>query len=227
VCGVYLGELSFMRYRLFKATRLIHSVQQLKIGITSLDEVRQLSDQYGGRFYQDEGPIVLPPNGASYVLNVWSPYLLIRDNAFPMLGPGLRVWLVSATLGVEGNHLSRVSLRIIVKRSDNLDLESEVSVTTRNLAAPEEVSYYVGEPHVTGSPTEALQAELRPSASFVERTKAFDINTNCLTSFRECRHVCEVSPSAWNDLGEHRLRYDDGREKVIDAECRQTLSKTK
>jgi hypothetical protein len=225
--GVYLGELSFMHSRYSKAARLINSVQQLKIGITSSDEVRQLSERYGGRFYPDEGPKVLSPTGASYGLGVSSPYLLIRDDTYSMLGPGLRRWLVSATLYVRDGHLSEASLRLLVKRSDDLVLESKVLVTRRTLAALEGTSYFVHEPHMTGPPTEDLSVELSPMASLEERKKAFDISTKCLTSFRECRHVCEVSPSAWKDLGEHRLSYEDGREKVVDAECRQSLSHTK
>jgi hypothetical protein len=225
--SAYLVELSFMYSRYSKATQLINSVQQLRIGITSFDEVRRLSERFGGTFYPAEESKFLPSEGARYALDVFSPYLSLGDNTYPMLGPGLRIWLVSATLYVDGGHLTGIFLRTMVRRSDSLNLSTHVSVTSQTLAAPEGVSYYVGEPDVTGPPTEALHVELRPNASSEERKKAFGINKNCLTSFHECRHVCELSPSAWNDLGDHRLRYDDGREKLVDAECRQRLSSAK
>ena len=227
VLGTYLGELSYMRHRYSKATQLINSVQQLKIGITSSDQVRQLSERYAGRFYADEGSDTHSPTNGSYLLQVWSPYLLIRDNVVSMKGPGLRLWVVSADIQVVDDRLSGLSLRLATRVSNNLDLTSAVSVSTRTIRAPEGTTYFVAEPHVTGPPTEALHIELSPKASSEERKKAFDFNSSCLTSFRECRNVCEISPDAWNDLGEHRLRYDDGREKVVDAECRQRLSQTK
>jgi hypothetical protein len=227
MCSAYFGELCFMRYRCAEAVRLINSVQKLKIGGTSSEEVRQLSERFGGEFHSGDGSNALAPNPSSYVLTVWSPYLLIRGNALPMPGPGLRIWGVMATLYIEDGHLAEVYLMLAVKRSDELDLSSNVKVRNKLMIGPEGVSYYVVEPHVTGPPTEALEAEVSPEASSEERRKAFDFNTKCLTSLRECRHVCEISPSAWKDLGEHRLRYEDGREKVVDAECRQSLSRIK
>jgi hypothetical protein len=224
VCGIYLGELSFMRHRYSKATQLINSVQELKIGITSSDEVRQLSERFVGTFYPHEGADAHAPTNGSYLLRVWSPYLLIRDNIFSIKGPGLRLWLVSADLHVVDHHLSRLSLSLATKTPSNVDLTSEVTLATQMLRAPDGANYYVVQAHVTGPPTEALRIEISPKASLQERKKAFDFNTNCLMSFSACRHVCELSPNAWNDLGDHRLRYDDGGEKVVDAECRQSLS---
>lgn len=227
VCSAYLGELCFMRYRCARAVRLIESVRKFKIGVTSSEEVRQLSERYGGEFHPAQSTNVPLTNAQSYVLTVWSPYVLIRGNALPMPGPGLRIWGVMAMLYIEDGHLAEVHLMVAVRRSDGLDLSSNVEVRKNLMVGPEGATYYVVEPHVTGPPTEALRAEVSPGASSEERRKAFDFNTNCLTSFRECRHVCEVSPGAWKDLGEHRLRDGDGQEKAVDAECNQSLSGTK
>jgi hypothetical protein len=126
VCSSYLGELCFMGYRLARAAQLINSVRELKIGVTSSEEVRQLSERFGGEFNLGEGSNALVPNPPSYVLTVWSPYVLIRDNAFPLPGPGLRIWGVMATLYVKDGHLAEVYLMVVVRRSDKLDLSSNV-----------------------------------------------------------------------------------------------------
>jgi hypothetical protein len=225
--SVYFGELCFMRYRCAKAARLIDSVQRLKIGVTPAEEVRQLSERYGGEFYAADNSSVFGPNPPRYDLSVWSPYLLIRDTAFSMPGPGLRIWGVSATLYIKNGKLAEVYLSLMVRRSDELDLSSSVAVRNKLLAGPEGVSYYVVEPHVTGPPTEALHAELSPGASPEEQRKAFEFNPNCLVAFRECRHVCEISPSNWKALEERRRSRGEIRERIIDIECRQSLSGTK
>jgi hypothetical protein len=158
---------------------------------------------------------------------VTSPYISFRDHYFRPVGPGIRFWSVSANLSVKDGYLSESSLEVSVQRSDDVDLTSDLSLTSELLLGPAGDSYYVKEPHVTGPPTEALHVNITPEASFDERRKAFDLGMRCLTSLRECRHVCELSPRAWPDLGDHRLFYEDGHEKIVEAECEKSLAHNK
>jgi hypothetical protein len=227
VCGIYLVELCCVWYRYHVAVRLVNSVRELRVGVTSTDEVRQLSERFGGRFYPSEPTeLLLPQASPSYAVMISSPYISFRDHFFPFLGPGIRFWAVSANLGVEGGHLSEIRLEVHVQRADQVGLSSNVSVTNKISRDPD-ATYYVSEAHVTGPPTEALQVAITPDASSEERRKAFDFAVGCLTSLRQCHHTCELSPSAWPDLGDHRMYYEDGREKVVEAECENSLANKK
>lgn len=228
--AVYFVELSFVHVRYIEAARLVDSVRTLRIGVTTSEEVRQLSERFGGRLYP-VGPVTrksLPVEAnPTYFLMVTSPYISFREHYFRAVGPGIRLWSVSANLSVKDGYLSESSLEVFVQRSDDVDLKSHISVTSKLLLGPEGDSYYVKEPHVTGPPTEALHVNITPEASFDERRKAFDFGMRCLTSLRECRHVCELSPSAWPDLGDHRLFYEDGHERIVEAECEKNLAHNK
>ncbi|MGH9681778.1 MAG: hypothetical protein ACRD4Y_17665, partial [Candidatus Acidiferrales bacterium] len=159
-----------------------------------------------------------------YLVSVQSPSLTFGESIHVL--PGRRRWGVSAYLPIEDGYLSSVTFDLGVFRADGLMLNPEVVLTGKErLLAPDGVSYFVHQPVVSGPPTEMIKVELRPNASADERKKAFDFNFSCLTRFRECRHVCELLPNAWKDLHpESRIHYGDGREKVIDSECRDRLN---
>lgn len=228
--GVYVIELSFVRVRYFEAARLVDSVRGLRIGVSTSEDVRQLSERFAGKLYP-VGPLIrrsLPVESSpTYFLMVTSPYIAFRDHYFHPVGPGIRFWSVAANLSVKDGYLSESSLEVSVQRSDDVSLISHLSVTSELLVGPPGYSYYVIEPHVTGPPTEALHVNITPDANFDERRKAFVLGMRCLTSLRECRHVCELSPSAWPDLGDHRLFYEDGHEKIVEAECEKSLAVNK
>lgn len=225
---VYIVELGLVRFKSAKAARLVDSVRTLKIGVTTSDQVRQLSERFGGTLYAG-GPVIrnsLPvPASPTYFLIVASPRISLRDRCLSPLGPGLRWWAVTVNMSVEDGHLSEYFLDVVVQRSDGVELDSRVSATEELLiGSPEASSYFVHEPHVTGPPTEALDVNITPQASPEERDKAFGFDLGCLTSLRQCGHVCQLSPSAWPDLREHRQSYEDGREKVVSAECENALA---
>ena len=213
-------SLEWQRCRLIK--KLITDVQQLRVRLTSEDEIQALSRKYGGTYTSagKQGDFDQP---AYYLVAVRSPLLIIGEK-FRAL-PGRRAWVAQAYLPVENGHLSRVYFDVGAFRSDGMALSASVRLTgSKPMAAPEGVSYYVYEAHVTGPPTESLNVELSPAATAEERRKGFNFNLSCMTGFRECRHVCEVMPTAWKDFPvERRLQYSDGREKVIDSECRERL----
>jgi hypothetical protein len=198
--------------------KLSTDVERLRVSQTTEAEIQRLAQKYGGEYSG-------PKNGAdssqpaNYVVSVWNPGFYIGGvkRAFP----GRRLWGAVAYLPVENGMLSEVHFGIGVHRADELALDASVVMTGRKpLAAPEGLSYFVHQAHVTGPPTESLIVELSSAATPEERRKGFDFNLACLTGFRECKHVCEVMPTAWKDLPlERRIQYGDGQEKVTDPEC--------
>ena len=229
--GVYVVELSFVRFRYIEAARLINSVGRLKIGVTTSDEVRQLSERFGGALYPGNREIRrFKPIGPTphYSVMVSSPFVSFRDRYIHPVGPGIRFWTVSADLKVENGYLSEIFLRIFAQRADDFELTSELSITKELIDfEPPDVFYEVKEAHVTGPPAEALEINVTPNADADERRKALDFDLRCLISLRECRHACQLSPRAWPDLGERRLHYPDGRENLIKAECEKSLAEIK
>jgi hypothetical protein len=222
VCVVYVSVYGIEWRRRIEIQHLLADAQALRVGVTTADEVRELSQKYGGKF-------LLPVSGATdaqaSICNIFlsNPQLEIAREARVL--PGRRLWDAVLVLAVRDGLLRRADLRFIIRRSDGFLLFAHTGLLEKGPPTPpEETSYLVTEPRLTGPAGEPLDVELRLGATAEERKKAFDFNLSCLTGLRECRHVCEVMPSAWRDLPlERRIHYDDGREKRVDEECRQRI----
>jgi hypothetical protein len=220
VCLIYVFDYGIEWHRRMTLQHLVASVEALRVGHTTEAEVRELSERYRGRFVPagEPGPQAQQP--ASYIISFSSPRLTIAASGHTL--PGLRLWEVSLFLTVRKELLSEGYLRFLVIRSDGVVLAPLVSMAGQDpLLAPEGVTYFVTKLNVTGPPAEALHVELSPAATAEETRRAFNFNFSCLTAFRECRHICEVLPDAWKDLPPERRPPWDGREKLVDAECRE------
>jgi hypothetical protein len=197
-------------------------VKRLRVGVTTEAEIQTLSQKYKGTYSKaaKHGDSEEP---AHFSVAIWSPMVAVRQSYKTL--PGRRVWGALAYLPIESGYLSRAYLAVGSLRSDGLELSASVRLAgSTPSAAPEGVSYYVYEAHVTGPPTESLNVELGPAATNVEYGKSFDFNLSCLTDLRECRHVCELMPTAWKDLpSERRIQYSDGRDKAMDSECQKRV----
>jgi hypothetical protein len=194
---------------------LVQSIKTLQVGVTTDEEVRALSERYGGRF-APEGTFT-EPRTSTYSLGFSSPYLQGADGLHTL--PGRRLWIADVELVIRDRRLVRTNIRFMVMRSDEYVLMSGVDVAQRGPSYPaESANYEVFEPHVTGNLNEGLKVLLSPEATTAERDKAFRINFSCLTALRECRHPCDVLPEAWHDL---RARHPGERGDSMDADCRQ------
>ena len=200
------------------AQELCADVQQLRVGTTTEAEVQRLSRKYNGTFTSSDSD-----QPAHYLVSIWSPLLIVGQHYYVL--PGRRTWGAQAYLPIENGHLSRAYYALSSFRSDGLELSGSARLTgSQPFAAPEGVSYYVHQAHVTGPPTESLIVELSPAATPQEHKKGFDFNFSCLTGFRECKHVCELMPTAWKDLPvDRRIQYSDGPDKMMDSECRERV----
>lgn len=215
---LYLAGFTLEWHRTQISRSLVGELQRLEVGRTTEAQIRKLSDQFGGRYspVSIENEIQQP---ACYQVGVSSPYMMIAGSTRTL--PGLRLWELGALLEVEDGYLSNLRISLNVFRSDAFLLHSETDLTGSNpLGAPDGVSYYVSEAHITGPPGEALVVDLGPTATMEEREKGFGFNFRCLTALRECRHVCDTMPSAWRDLSpRRRLTYEDGSPVNDYREC--------
>jgi hypothetical protein len=215
VCLTYICEYAMEWHRRERLEVLVQSIKTLQVGVTTDEEVRALSERYGGRF-APEGTFT-EPRTSTYSLGFSSPYLQGADGLHTL--PGRRLWIADVELVIRDRRLVRTNIRFMVMRSDGYVLMSGVDVAQRGPSYPAEwASYEVFEPHVTGNLNEGLKVLLSPEATTAERDKAFHINFSCLTALRECRHPCDVLPEAWHDL---RARHPGERGDSMDADCRQ------
>ncbi len=213
-CLTYVCEYAIEWHRRERLEALVRSIKNLQVGVTSDEDVRALSERYGGRF-SPEGTFT-EPRTSTYSLGFSSPYLRGADGYHTL--PGRRLWMAGVELVIRDRRLIRTFVRFMVMRSDGYVLMSGVEVAQRGPSYPPEwASYEVFEPHVTGNPNEGLKVLLSPEATAAEKDKAFQINFSCLTALRECRHPCDVLPEAWQDL---RSRHPGARGDSMDADCR-------
>jgi len=212
---IYACEYAVERHRRNVAERLIREIRRLEVGATTESEVNRLLDRFGEHLSVQKATSSSNPNESSALLGFSTPYLIIARE--PRTLPGRRPWLINALLVVKDQRLSEVYISFLIKRSDGVFLDSVIDLGERDLTSGER-SYFVSEPHVTGPPSEALKVHLGQQATNTERSRGFDINFSCLTALRECRHVCDVMPDAWQDLIE---RYPSGRGKQADADCQR------
>jgi len=220
--SAFIFAFAYAHHRGEEVKQLIGDMQQIKSGMNSDEELGKLSKKYGGTFYTASGHEEPRRTDGRYELRISGPFIVIRNHFFHV--PGQRPWTVLATFDVNDGTLDGALLVAAVMRSDGVILQGFTGINFKNLFRNLEPSYAVLEPHITGPPTEAVNVHLRPGATAEQIRRAFDINFQCLTGLRGCQHVCELMPSAWEDLPlEKRLHYADGHENVIDSECRTAL----
>ena len=207
--SLYIGGYALECHRAQFAGALVEQLRHLETGKATEFQIKRLAEQFDGKYsetHQENGM----RRPASYDFEIFAPYALIAGSAHTL--PGRRLWGMIASLQVEHGFLKELYLSLVVFRSDDFELNSTVLLSSASrFISLDGASYYVHEAHITGPPGEALRVELSPAASVDEYRKGFDFNLSCLTSLRECRHVCDTFPSAWKDLTPgHRLTYEDG-----------------
>jgi len=131
-----------------------------------------------------------------------------RANILPLMSVlahlGISPWAVYSSFEVAGGGLNasltvigHVSSATLGRYAGLVTLEYDAVSTARPV--PGYADYYVGAPHVTGSPTEILSTHF-VQASNAPTRRAFDVNLHCVTAvWRGCRGLKELAPSAWAD----------------------------
>ena len=114
---------------------------------------------------------------------------------------GLRPWLVWVRLEVRSGVLMRSTTTVGQLRRGGFTIEYSVH-TGRNstpYSRPDDRShdYVVVAPHVTGPPTEVLQAWVKQTSD-APMDQVFDVDLRCFkTVFRGCSNLSVLAPAAW------------------------------
>ena len=212
VCLTYVCQYTTEWHRRQRLEALVQSIKTLQVGVTTDEEVRALSERYGGRF-APEGTFT-EPRTSTYSLGFSSPYLQGADG-FRTL-PGRRVWFVTVELTIKERRLEQEWVRFVVARSDGVLLVHAVQVANHDFHWE---NYVIFEPHTTGTPSEGFKVYLTPKATSAEHETAFRFNFWCLTGLSECRHPCDFVPDVWHEL---RVLHPGERGDSMDADRRQS-----
>lgn len=199
LCGGAIGRggYSLGWYRGQNSRDLTQLLRQLQVGQTTEADIKKIASKYGGKYFPPtEATQYSLPQPAHYHFEISSPYVTVGESTHAF--PGLRLWTISAYLYVEDGSLASLSSSQHISRSDDFNLSTNVELTRTNnpTGLYDFGPYYVYEAHITGPAGERFGVKLSSEATADERRKAFDFNFSCLTQLRECRHVCEMMPSA-------------------------------
>ena len=131
VCLTYVCEYAMEWHRRERLEALVQAIKTLQVGVTSDEEVRALSERFGGRF-APEGTFT-EPRTSTYSLGFSSPYLQSADGYHTL--PGRRLWMVDVSLVIRERRLVETCVRFILTRSDGYFLSSAVYVANRMLCS--------------------------------------------------------------------------------------------
>ena len=204
-----------------RAEQLILDLRSFPFATAGFPEVRDFMVSHGGKAIQrlpQTPPLTCTVHDCTFEVSVQHRLLRLPVDAgrtsellyTTLVYSGIRPWGVFIRFEVLGGRLERTSTWIgqwKIGRFDGTNVLETIgySVQTEQTSTPYSRSgdhssdYVVGRPHVSGPPTEILEALLvqTPTAPM---QRALDVNLRCLTSvLHGCRDFQELAPSAWAD----------------------------
>jgi hypothetical protein len=226
LCAVAIAGFTWL-YLYLDSIHQCHKAEHLLSDLTALStsadfaEVRDLSFRYGGSAVPtNHEPVrnVCTPEDCAFEIEIMpapSRYLREEEWLRPAIGLaenslGLRPWLVSVTLTVKNGTLRHSSTRIYQERMSRLGdysgpivirykVEVDRTATVYSESGNPGSDYVVIRPHVTGPPTEVLDA-IAVQTSSGKWKRAFDVHLGCLTSISQgCIDFRQLAPTAWAD----------------------------
>jgi hypothetical protein len=200
-------------------------VQALKLGESTLENVKRLHEEYGG-FSQKENDSVcggddcffygisIYDRGLDKVLALRWRIMHARPiwrNLFSNRGP----WRAFGVgLSVKRGRVIRIEVELYSTSSDGFIREGLVQVVPQIPDGPEPLrsGYRVYRFHMTtpGGGT-GIGAAITPGASERDRQRAFQINLRCITTLRGCRELHEIMPAVWEDHQEYLRLHESPR----------------
>jgi hypothetical protein len=194
VCVIYVLTVKAER----KATQLLNDCRNLKIGISTEDDVRRIVRDYGG----ESGGYITGQcqNGTktSHSVAVESRTANLAGQKTPMLRPfGNSYWVADANFAFENGRLCFLGYYLLTYLSvDRHDLTVSASV----LEGP---AYPGVDPYTVAvglqRNTERFQVQVWTDATAEQHQHALDIDLSCLSLLGGCRTGCELMPLAWLD----------------------------
>jgi hypothetical protein len=191
------------------AEALLRDVRPFKVGEATLADLRPVLDRYD--WIEHKGPDELGKcNGPRYQLgqdgrDVTGGYEVLARMPWWAFGvPVIRWGLVAVLDFDEGKLCTKVfAAQVWIPAHFGADVwepsQSEKTImgveeSSRNSWQSHEMNYFLG----INRRSYDLLVMMTPQATVQERSKAFNFDLSCLTSFGVCKR-CQVMPSVWRD----------------------------
>lgn len=198
-------------YQCRKANRLVADLRTFPFATATFTEVRDFSLQHGGTATQELSqtpPFACTTQACEFQIGLGRPFSRppmnqwLWQSLYPTLPyVGLRPWLIYVQFEVRSGVLMRSTTMVGQLRREGFTIEYSVHTerTFTPYSRPNDRSsdYAVVAPHVTGPPTEALQAWVKQTP-VAPMNQVFDVDLRCLTTiFHGCSSLSVLAPSAW------------------------------
>lgn len=212
-----------------ESDRLLREAAKLRIGTSTDSDVTDLAQRFHGS--QDRpGSRVCGVADSCYVIQIGTAAPLNRlllGRARLQRWVGLRPWATDAILQITSGKLSGLIVYVIAFTGvdrEQLTARTELVSDQEGPANPG-LEPYFSSYHIARGEEHVLDVRITPAASEGERERAFSFNLTCTLSYRGCRNVCQLMPSAWSYMKNSPFR--DGTPlppaEANDARCKDVL----
>lgn len=205
--ALYLSSL----YQCRKADRLVADLRTFPFATAGFAEVRDFSLRHGGAATQELSqtpPFACTVQACEFQIWLGHPFSRppmnqwLWQSLYPTLPyVGLRPWIIYAQFEVRSGVLMRSTTTVGQLRRGGFIIEYSVhtgrTLTPYSRSDDRSNDYAVVAPHVTGPPTEALQAWVKQTSD-APMNQVFDVDLRCFTTiFHGCSNLSALAPSAW------------------------------
>jgi hypothetical protein len=216
------GSLVLTRH---KAEKLLRDVQAMKLGESTLDDVKRLHKEYGGFSQKEDDSVCSGDDCFFYGIPIYDwaleKALALRWRVLHASAVwhnpccDLALWRAFAVgISVKAGRVIRIEVDLYSRGSDGFIRAGRVLVVPQIPDGPEPLrsGYRVYPFHITtpGGGT-GIAATLTPGASARDRLRAFQINLRCVTTLRGCRELDEIMPAVWEDHKEYLRLHQSAR----------------
>jgi hypothetical protein len=216
------GSLVLTRH---KAGKLLRDVQAMKLGESTLEDVRRLQKQYGGISQKENGSVCSGDDCSFYGIPIYNWALekglalrwrvlhasAVWCNPCCDLAPWRVLWV---GIYVKGGPVIRIEVFIHSRGSDGFIRAGHVQIVSQmpHGREPVRTGYCVYPFHMTTpGGGKGIAATIAPGASARDRLRAFQINLRCVTTLRGCREREEIMPAVWEDHEEYLRLHQSSR----------------
>lgn len=210
--GLSAWHWSLLRTR-HRAESLLGEVRALKLNESAAADAQRLIDRYGGWKGQENDSICNGSDCFFYGISVHNALLESFLRTRWIISHACAVWrnpccnlapwrVIGVGIYVKGDRIIRIDIGVSSRRKDGFLMAGRVEVLP-SLDEPFEPLRRDYRPlwfHMTTPGGGAgVTAMMTPRARCEDRSRAFDINLRCMSSWRGCTELREIMPSVWAD----------------------------
>src|SRR5258708_7759714 len=205
--GFFLFLLGANYYYAKRATYVLQRIRALKIDNSSIAELKRLGSEHGLRYDEPDNCTDRPYLHIVSPNNQWMQSLL-KSPTLARLGEhvGLRGWLAVGDIELFNQQVTG-KVYAVAFFQGHLNPEVDLAAWDERDSEVDLCSYYPLKRHPgyafrNATNIRSFRALVSTGASAQNRSRAFQFNLKCLTSWQECGQFSELMPAAWADYEE-------------------------